>query len=60
MIRFKTFISEALKPSEYRQFVKGWDRSRFEKIFKNPKYKTDRKAFRVYIPLGKGNIDTLF
>lgn len=58
ILRFKTFISEALKPSEYRQFVKGWDRSRFEKIFKNPKYKTDRKAFRVYIPLGKGGRKT--
>ena len=36
-------IEEALKPSEYRPFVKGWDKDRWAAIF-NGKY-------RIYLPL---------
>lgn len=46
-------IMEALKPSEYRNLVKGWDKERYTEIFLNPKYKHDRKGYRVYIPIEK-------
>lgn len=39
----------ALKPSQYREFVKEWDRNRYKDIFK--KYTDDPKAFRIYLPL---------
>lgn len=44
-------IVEALKPSEYRNLVKGWDQKRYAEIFLNPKYKHDRKGYRVYLPM---------
>jgi len=44
-------IVEALKPSEYRKLVKGWNKDRYSEIFLNPKYKHDRKGYRVYIPI---------
>lgn len=51
-MRYHEFIlSEALKPSEYRGLVKGWDRQRYAEIFKNPKYRHDRNGYRVYIPI---------
>lgn len=34
-MRATEFITEALKPSEYRQFVKNWDSSRYEDIFRS-------------------------
>ena len=46
-------ITEALRPNQYRKYVKGWDKSRYEDIFKNPKYRTDKNAYRIYIPIGK-------
>lgn len=46
-------IMEALKPSEYRKLVKGWNKERYSEIFLNPKYKHDRKGYRVYIPIEK-------
>lgn len=46
-------IMEALKPSEYRNLVKGWNKERYSEIFLNPKYKHDRKGYRVYIPIEK-------
>lgn len=42
-------LFEALKPSQYRSLVKGWDKTRYEEIFRQ--YTTDRKAFRIYIPI---------
>lgn len=42
-------LLEALKPSEYRKFVKGWDKTKYEEMFR--KYTNDRKAYRIYIPL---------
>lgn len=44
-------IEEALKPSQYRAIVKGWDKERYSDIFKDPAYKTDRNGYRVFIPL---------
>lgn len=54
-MRAKEFITEALKPSEYRQFVKNWDSSRYEDIFRSDDWKTDRRAFRIYLPLEKSD-----
>ena len=53
MISFLEYFQEALKPSQYRQYVKGWNKARFEDIFLNPKYERDRRGYRVYLPLKK-------
>ena len=52
MITFKQFVLEALAPSEYRNIVKGWDKSKLEKEFKSSKLEKDRQAYRLYFPLG--------
>ena len=49
-------LLEALKPSQYRSLVKGWDKSKYAKIFK--KYASDKKAYRIYIPL-KGDAERI-
>lgn len=36
-------IEEALKPSEYRQYVKGWDKNRWAELFGG--------KYRLYLPL---------
>lgn len=46
-------VMESLKPSEYRTLVKGWNKQRYAELFLNPKYKHDRKGYRVYIPIEK-------
>lgn len=43
-------IAEALKPSQYRPFVKGWDKSRYADLFKKH-HSTDRNHYRIYLPL---------
>lgn len=48
-----TDLIEALKPSEYRLFVKGWNKERYADIFKSDKYKHDKNGYRVYLPLGE-------
>lgn len=46
----KLIISlSALKPSQYREFVKEWDRGRYKELFK--KFTNDPKAFRIYLPM---------
>ena len=47
----RTMLKEALKPSEYRSFVKNWDKGRYKDIFTNPKYEHDRNGYRVFIPI---------
>jgi hypothetical protein len=46
---------EALKPSQFREYVKEFDRNRYLDIFKKigDKYDHDRNYYRVYIPLIK-------
>lgn len=44
-------LLEALKPSQYRSLVKGWDKKRLEQEFKAQPYKKDKKAYRLYIPV---------
>lgn len=43
----------ALTPSQYRKFVKGWDKTRYADLFS--KYNGDRNAYRIYIPVQKGS-----
>ncbi len=45
-------LYEALTPSQYRPLVKGWNKERYADIFMDPKYKHDKKGYRVFIPLG--------
>ena len=52
-------ITEALKPSQYRPLVKGWDKARYADIFTNPKYKHDKKGYRVFIPIGATTVSEL-
>ena len=52
-----TTLNEALKPSQYRDLVKGWDKERYKDIFTNPKYKHDRNGYRVFIPISDENIE---
>lgn len=46
-------IEEALKPSQYRAVVKGWDKERYADIFKDDAYEHDKNGYRVFIPIGK-------
>jgi hypothetical protein len=50
-MKIHDIILEAMPPSLYRKHVKNWDRERFADLFQDPKFKTDRNAFRVYLPL---------
>tara|TARA_R110000851_G_scaffold256767_1_gene409225 strand:- start:748 stop:2229 length:1482 start_codon:yes stop_codon:yes gene_type:complete len=50
-------ITEALKPSQYRPLVKGWDKERYADIFTNSKYKHDKNGYRVFIPIGAVSAD---
>lgn len=45
-----TKLVEALKPSEYRPYVKNWDKKRYEELFKNHQ-SADKHHFRIYLPL---------
>ena len=47
----KNTVNEALKPSQYRDLVKGWDKERYKDIFTNDKYEHDRNGYRVFIPI---------
>ena len=48
-------LMEKLKPSQYRELVKGWDKERYKEIFTDSKYEHDRNGYRVYIPIDKPN-----
>jgi hypothetical protein len=50
-------ITEALKPSQYRPLVKGWDKERYADIFTNSKYNHDKNGYRVFIPIGAVSVD---
>jgi hypothetical protein len=59
MIYIKNFKHfEALKPSQFRKYVKEFDKSKYLSIFKKigDKYDHDRNYYRVYIPLIKETI----
>lgn len=44
-------LLEALKPSQYRNLVKGWDKNKLAKEFQNQPYKKDKNAYRIFIPV---------
>jgi hypothetical protein len=48
---FENFC-EALRPSQFREYVKKWDKTRYEEKFRafKEKYDGDRNAYRLYIP----------
>jgi hypothetical protein len=48
-------IQEALKPSEYRAVVKGWNKERYADIFKDDAYEHDKNGYRVFIPITKAS-----
>jgi len=48
-------LEEALKPSQYRAVVKGWNKERYADIFKDSAYEHDKNGYRVFIPLGDKN-----
>ena len=54
----KTF-NEVLKPSQFRRYVKAFNRDRYKSIFETlkAKYSGDKNAYRIYIPLiGESNV----
>jgi hypothetical protein len=48
-------FNEALKPSQFRKYVKAFNKERYAEIFKQigDDYEHDRNYYRVYIPLIK-------
>ena len=51
----KILLQEALKPSQFRNYVKNFNRERYTDIFKKlgDEFEHDRNYYRIYIPLGK-------
>jgi hypothetical protein len=51
---YKLF-NEALKPSQFRKYVKAFDKERYDEIFKELGniYEHDRNYYRIYIPVQK-------
>jgi hypothetical protein len=50
-MRAREFVAEALKPSQYRSMVKGWDSSRLADAFQQWPGEKNRTATRLYIDL---------
>lgn len=52
-IKESSSINEALPPSQFREYVKEFNRERYSDIFKTlgDKYDHDRNYYRIYIPL---------
>jgi hypothetical protein len=50
-MRAREFAAEALKPSQYRSMVKGWDSSRLADAFQQWPGQKNRTATRLYIDL---------
>jgi len=49
----KTIVTEALRPSQFRNYVGAFNRERYSDLFKSlgDKYGHDKNYYRVYIPL---------
>jgi hypothetical protein len=50
-MRAREFVAEALKPSQYRDLVKGWDSSRLADAFQQWPGEKNRTATRLYFDL---------
>lgn len=57
-MRFYDILAEALKFSQVRPFMKDWNKERYSEIFLNPKYKHDKKGYRIFIPLEEEKSNT--
>jgi hypothetical protein len=55
-MKIKEVITEALKPSQYRPYVKNWNKDLLKDYFLNSGFKHDRNGYRIYIPFESGNI----
>ena len=54
-MRYYEILTEALKFSQIRPYMKDWNRERYSDIFINPKYKHDKKGYRVFLPIESEN-----
>lgn len=43
----------ALRPSQFRKFVKGWDKGRYAEAFEKFSGTKDRNAYRIYLQLNR-------
>lgn len=50
-MRANEFVQEALKPSQYRRLIKGWDESRLSDAFQQWPGDKNRRATRLYFDL---------
>ena len=49
----KEELNEALSPSQFRKYVKNFNRNRYEQLFKElgSKYGHDKNFYRIYVPI---------
>ena len=49
----KKFIefNESLLPSQYREYVKDFDKNKYEKLFKSFTGEHDKNFYRIYLPI---------
>lgn len=50
-MRLSELINEKLTPSQYRKYVKGFFKDRYETIFNEYKQSWQRNSYRIYIPI---------
>lgn len=55
-MRFKEFLGEALKPSQYRSLMKKFNPERYDAFFR--KHASDKRKTRIYIPLDSKESDS--
>ena len=56
----ESYLAEALKPDQYRQYVKGWDKTTNIELFQDTEYETDRNKYRMYVPIESDMDDFVF
>lgn len=56
-MRFKEFLGEALKPSQYRSLMKKFNPERYDAFFR--KHASDKRKTRIYIPLDSKESDNV-
>ena len=50
-MKLSEYLEEALKPSQYREYMKKWDNQFYKELFKRYEYETDKKFNRIYLPI---------
>jgi len=56
--RYLDWVNEALKPSQFREYVKEFDRERYKDIFMKHHDEHDRNFFRIYLNLESEKSET--